>query len=135
MGHGQSIVVVDAGYPIPPDAQRLDLAVKPGVPSFRQVLDILLSEYVVEHYLLADEARSENSEQVDYLRSRLSNVEPTFMPHAKFRETAKWDQRGGFARLFVRTGDLSSYGNVSLIAGWADETAEPDDCSPVAPPV
>ncbi|MDN8999686.1 RbsD/FucU domain-containing protein, partial [Staphylococcus aureus] len=33
LGHGDRVVVCDAGLPIPDGVERIDLAVSPGVPS------------------------------------------------------------------------------------------------------
>jgi hypothetical protein len=59
MGHGDMVVVGDAGLPIPTGLggpQRIDLAVCPGVPSLDQVLTAVLSELQVEHAYIATEA-------------------------------------------------------------------------------
>ena len=39
MGHGDAIVIADAGLPVPAGTRCIDLAVTRGVPSFEQVLD------------------------------------------------------------------------------------------------
>ena len=48
LGHTDTLVVADAGLPIPPSVPRIDLAVSAGVPSFMQVLRPLLDEVAVE---------------------------------------------------------------------------------------
>ena len=39
MGHGDTLVIGDAGLPVPPGVRCIDLAVSPGVPRFQQVVD------------------------------------------------------------------------------------------------
>ena len=38
MGHTDTLAIGDCGLPIPEDTERIDLALKPGVPSFMEVL-------------------------------------------------------------------------------------------------
>ena len=38
MGHTDQICIGDCGLPIPDETERIDLAVKFGVPSFQEVL-------------------------------------------------------------------------------------------------
>jgi D-ribose pyranose/furanose isomerase RbsD len=118
MGHGQSIVVVDAGYPIPADAVRIDLAVGADVPRFEDVLDAVLSELNVEAYVMADESKEQNQRIRTFLAERLPNATLTTQPHVEFRETARRDQRNSTTRAYIRTGDSSAYGSVMLVAGW-----------------
>ena len=56
LGHMDKLVIADAGLPIPDTAQRIDLALTQGVPTFLQTLDAVLSEMVVQQ--LIDEARA-----------------------------------------------------------------------------
>ena len=58
MGHTDEIVVCDAGLPIPPGPERIDLALIPGTPSLETVLGALLTDLVVERVLLASELKS-----------------------------------------------------------------------------
>ena len=48
LGHGDGVLVCDAGMPIPDGPRVVDLAFRAGVPSFEEVLDGLLAELVVE---------------------------------------------------------------------------------------
>ena len=48
LGHGDGVLVCDAGMPIPDGPRVVDLAFRAGVPSFAEVLEGLLEELVVE---------------------------------------------------------------------------------------
>lgn len=48
LGHGDGVLVCDAGMPIPDGPKVVDLAFRAGVPSFAEVLAGLLDELVVE---------------------------------------------------------------------------------------
>ena len=60
LGHKDLFMVGDAGMPIPPGVTVIDLAVTKGVPTFRQVMDALLSEAAVEGCYLAEEIHEHN---------------------------------------------------------------------------
>ena len=58
LGHRDLFVVSDAGLPIPRGVNRIDLAVRPGLPSLLDVVDaILLEGIVVEKVVLAEEIK------------------------------------------------------------------------------
>ena len=56
-GHGDALVIADAGLPVPPGTRCVDLAVTRGVPSLAQVLDAVLSVMQVERAEFAQEAQ------------------------------------------------------------------------------
>ena len=63
LGHKDLFMIGDAGMPIPPGVEIIDLAVTAGVPTFRQVLDAVLEEAEVEGYYLADEIHAARGAQ------------------------------------------------------------------------
>src|SRR2546423_2062667 len=58
LGHGDSLVIADAGLPIPAAVERIDLAFAPGKPAFMDVLEAVLAEMEVERAVLAQEGKS-----------------------------------------------------------------------------
>lgn len=109
MGHGDLIVIGDAGLPVPPGVRCIDLALTRGVPGTMQVLDALLSELVVERSCIAEEA----SDQLvaDFTDRQIGSV--ARLPHDDFkRETAS-------ARAIIRSGECTPYANICLWAGVA----------------
>lgn len=58
LGHTQTLVLGDAGLPIPPETRRIDLAVTQGVPALLSVLDAVLSELAVQKITLAEEIKT-----------------------------------------------------------------------------
>jgi D-ribose pyranase len=111
LGHGDLVVIADAGLPVPPGTRCIDLALTRGVPSFEQVLDAVLSEMQVERadYAVEMSAHSPHFETV--LHSRLGGAALRGIPHDALK------QRSGMARAIVRTGECTSYANVILYAG------------------
>ena len=109
LGHGDGVLVCDAGMPIPAGPRVVDLAFRAGVPSFAEVVDGLLEELVVEGGTAAAEIRDANPQAAHLLAKRLPTL--THVPH----ENLKILSRG--ARLIVRTGEARPYANVLLRCG------------------
>src|SRR5690606_333298 len=86
-GHTDLIVVTDAGLPIPPGSDRIDLAYRPGAPAFFDVLDTVLAELVVEGAVVSAEIEDHSPEVLAALRERLDplGVPITLVPHADFK--------------------------------------------------
>ena len=57
LGHKDTYLIGDAGMPIPPGVEIVDLALTAGVPTFEQVLAAVLDEAAVEGYTLAEEIK------------------------------------------------------------------------------
>lgn len=109
MGHGDLIVIGDAGLPVPPGVRLIDLAVTGGVPGIFDVLDALLSELVVERSALATEA---SDDLASAFRSR-SIGEVRTVSHDDFKQLTRQ------ARAVVRTGEFTPYANICLWSGVA----------------
>jgi D-ribose pyranase len=54
MGHGDLMIVCDAGFPIPSSAWRIDLAIAPDVPDLATVLTPISEALIVERLSYAD---------------------------------------------------------------------------------
>jgi D-ribose pyranase len=113
LGHTDEIVVTDAGLPIPPGVERVDLAVRAGLPSFLQLLDVTLEEVAVEAAVAPAEVATHSPQLLAALRERLSTigVELELLPHVEFK------RRTEGARAAVRSGEFTPYANVLLRAG------------------
>ena len=55
LGHLDTIVVADAGLPIPAETQRIDLALTKDVPGFIETVGVILEEVQVERAIVAEE--------------------------------------------------------------------------------
>jgi len=111
MGHGDELVIGDAGLPVPPGTRCIDLAVSRGVPSFEQVLVAVLSELQVEHAVAATEMEARSPALAGVLRARLGDTPLARVDHTAFKA------RSAGARAIVRTGEFTPYANVILSAG------------------
>ena len=104
LGHGDLLVIGDAGLPVPQGVPCIDLAVTLGVPQMLDVLDAVLSEMCVETAFRAEEA-AEIGTQID------TRIACELVTHDVFKE------RSASAVAVVRTGEGTPYANVGLIAG------------------
>ncbi len=110
-GHGDLIVLADAGLRIPPDRLRIDLGVTCGVPTMAQVLGAVKRDLVIEAATVASEF-AEWSPDVHGDVVALLDVEPTTMPHDELM--AEMAQQ---AFAYVKTGDCAAYSSVVLQCG------------------
>ena len=76
LGHGDLLVIGDAGLPIPDGPRRIDLAVSANVPRFADVLAAVLAEMQVEGALIADELAPRQ-------RRRARGADAPAAPHAR----------------------------------------------------
>lgn len=111
LGHTDRVVICDAGLPIPEQVTRIDLALKEGVPTFLQTLEVVLSEMEVESAIVASEIKEKNPEIEKRLRDLLGSAAIEYLPHEKFKIETKT------SKAIVRTGEFSPYANVILVSG------------------
>ena len=111
LGHGDLLVIGDAGLPIPDGPRRIDLAVSANVPRFHDVLAAVLAEMQVEGAMIAEEFAPINPSVHADLRRQLGDTPISLLSHEQFKAAT----RG--ARAIVRTGEFSPYANVILRAG------------------
>lgn len=114
LGHGQLLTIADAGLPISADTQRIDLAVRCGVPSFAEVLEAVAAELVVERFLVAREAAGVDGAPLEgALASAFGNDQPAreVVDHERLKELADRSVA------VIRTGECTPYMNVVLVAG------------------
>ncbi|MCL5072699.1 MAG: D-ribose pyranase [Actinobacteria bacterium] len=111
MGHGDLLTVSDAGLPIPPNVELVDLAVSRNVPSFIDILKSILSELEVEKAIVAKEMRSRSPQIYDGIAKLVKNTEIIEIDHNEFKELTKK------AKVIIRTGEFTPYANVILQSG------------------
>lgn len=111
LGHMDLFMVGDAGMPIPKGIPIVDLAVCGGVPTFRQVMDAILEETVVEAYTIANEIEEKNPELLSYIQEKLPEAEETRIAHTELKAMS------ANVKFAVRTGEFTPYPNIILRAG------------------
>lgn len=101
------------GLPIPPETERIDLAVSPGTPGLIETLQAVLSEMTVEKVILAEETKVVSPELHQQLEDMLSHIEWESTSHEKLKAMSRQ------AKAVIRTGECTSYANVVLQSGVA----------------
>ena len=118
LGHGDALVIADAGLPIPPGIERIDLAFAPGKPTFMDVLEAVLAEMEVERAVVAAEIETVTPAAFwrplqERLRSlpKVSRRGVELVPHEELKRLTR------AARAVVRTGEFTPYANAILYSG------------------
>ena len=111
LGHMDTLVIADAGLPIPPETQRIDLALTEGIPTFLDTLRVVLTEMQVEQAVVAEEMIEVSPKVYEAVKELLGDVPIETVTHLIFKEQTR------SARAVVRTGEFTPYANVILVAG------------------
>jgi len=113
-GHKDTIVVSDAGLPMPLGVERIDLAWKPNEPGYLEVLEEILKHLVVEKAILANELITVSPDMHKKILEILpKNIPIEYVEHVELKRlTTK-------ARAIIRTGEFTPYPSVILVAGCA----------------
>ena len=111
MGHMDTLVIADAGLPIPHRAQRIDLALTAGIPSFLETVRVVLAELEVERAIIAEEMLITSPQVHTALMELLGDIPVETLSHETLKENTS------SARTIVRTGEFTPYANVILVSG------------------
>ncbi|WP_339546679.1 D-ribose pyranase [Pseudomonas sp. RA_35y_Pfl2_P32] len=114
LGHGDMLVIGDAGLPVPPGVELIDLALTQGIPDFVSTLQVVLSEMQVESHVLAEELLLKQPPALpvlDALAGQGAIGERRVLSHDDFKQLSRQ------ARAIVRTGECQPYCNIVLVAG------------------
>jgi D-ribose pyranase len=115
MGHTDRICVGDCGLPIPDETERIDLAVKFGVPTFMEVLKEVGADMKIEKIILAEEIKTINpkvlAEVEEFFAAQDVQPEVEFVSHVELKNLTKE------CKAVIRTGETSPYANIILQSG------------------
>jgi D-ribose pyranase len=114
LGHGDMVVIGDAGLPVPPGVELIDLALTQGIPDFISTLKVVLSEMQVERHVLAQEILDKQPPALSVLEElSVDGVlgAREWLSHDQFKVLSRQ------ARAIVRTGECAPYCNIVLVSG------------------
>ncbi|MGY6031807.1 D-ribose pyranase [Phytobacter sp. AG2a] len=119
LGHTDTLVVCDAGLPVPQSTQRIDMALTQGVPGFMQVLEVVTAEMQVEAAIIASEIEEQNPQlhetllkHIEQLQQHQGNtINVRYVTHEQFKKQTADSQA------VIRSGECSPYANIILCAG------------------
>ena len=112
MGHHDTILIGDAGMPVPKGVLLIDLALTKGVPSFAQTLEAVLTELHAEEGIIGIEM----DEVSPHMRREVEKiVNDQFIlrvvTHEELKEMSK------DCKAVIRTGEFTPYSNIILKSG------------------
>jgi D-ribose pyranase len=113
LGHLDTVIICDAGLPIPDEGQRIELALKEGVPEQLEVVEAVLKEIVVEKVFMAQETKIFSPDMHNSLMRLLGDKDIEYIPHKEFKEKSK------LCKGIIRTGEFTPYSSVLLVCGCA----------------
>jgi D-ribose pyranase len=111
MGHGDMLVIGDAGLPVPSGVERIDLAVQCGVPPILAVVEAVASELEAESILVAEELVDRNPDLAGQFAAVFGVHGYARVSHEAFKA------QSARARAIVRTGECTPYANVIVVSG------------------
>jgi len=111
LGHGDMLVIADAGLPIPAHTPRIDLALTKNIPGFIDTLRVVLTEMQVEKAVIAQEMGRVSPAVEAGIAELLPDTAVSQVSHDEFKKMT------AAARAIVRTGEFTPYANIILIAG------------------
>ena len=113
MGHTDCICIGDCGLPIPDETERIDLAVKFGVPTFMDVLKEVGNDMKIEKIVLAEEIKEYNPQILAEIKEYFAGqeVEVEYVSHVGLKRMTKE------CKAVIRTGETTPYANIILQSG------------------
>ena len=113
LGHGDILVIGDAGLPVPPGVELIDLALTQGIPDIISTLRIVLTEMQVESHVLAEEILHKQPPAL----ADLNALDPRDLGERRLLSHEAFKQLSHKARAVVRTGECQPYCNIALVSG------------------
>jgi D-ribose pyranase len=112
MGHGDLMIICDAGFPIPSQVTRVDLAIVPDVPDLETVLTAISADFIAEKFGYANEMAKNNPRLKEKVDRIFADAELVTFPHAEILT-----ELAAKAKFIVRTGAFDPWGNIILYSG------------------
>jgi D-ribose pyranase len=113
LGHGDEMLVVDAGFPIPPESHVIDLTLTPGIPRFLDVVRAVAEELVIESVTVASETSEYSPKLYQELLKIVGDVDVDEVPHHEFKEQSEG------VKGIIRSAEFTPYANVRITCGSA----------------
>ena len=114
-GHGDLLMVVDAGFAIPKGLDVVDLSLSKNVQTVLKVLAILNEHHSVEKLIMAHETKNISPTLFKNISQAFGDdIEVELLEHTTLKVKSKE------VKAVIRTGDFTAYGNVILVSGAGD---------------
>ena len=114
-GHGDLLMVCDAGFAIPKGIEVVDISLKENQPTVLETLKVLEKFFSVEKMIIADQTREINPSLYRNVSTLFgANIEVEIVDHSELKKMAE------SVKGIIRTADFTAYGNVILVSGAGD---------------
>lgn len=111
-GHGDLLMVVDAGFAIPKGADVVDISLSENCPMVIDTLKELKKFFSVEKLIFANDTKSVSPSLFNSIRKLFGKGVPVEMvTHPQIKEMSHK------VKAVIRTGDFTAYANVILVSG------------------
>ena len=111
LGHTDTLCIGDCGLPVPTGVEKIDLALRQGVPGFWDVFEVVAGSMKVECVTAASEMVEQNPQLwariLDFLGA---DVKRRVIPHSQLKEESAG------CKAVIRTGEATPFANVILTA-------------------
>jgi len=112
-GHTDMLCITDAGFPMPMNVERVDLAWSKGKPSWIEVCQLIKEEMIIEKIYLAEEIKVKSPKMYEEFIKYFGEELIEMISHARLKETSKK------TRAVIRTGEYTPFCNCIFVAGVA----------------
>ncbi|MEG1723981.1 MAG: D-ribose pyranase [Anaerovoracaceae bacterium] len=113
-GHGDLLMITDAGFAIPKDMDVIDLSLAVNSPKVIDVICELKKYFSAEKFIISASTEEISPSHFNSLKSILQNINAEVVTQKRFIEISK------NVKVVVRTGDFTAFGNVILVSGAGD---------------
>lgn len=111
-GHGDLLMVVDAGFAIPKGADVVDISLSENCPMVIDTLKELKKFFSVEKLIFANDTKAVSPTLFNGIRKLFGKSVPVEMiTHPQIKELSTK------VKAVIRTGDFTAYANVILVSG------------------
>lgn len=111
-GHGDWLMVVDAGFAIPKEADVVDISLSENCPMLIDTLTELKKFFSVEKLIFADATMDVSPTLYDNITQLFGEEVPVeIVSHPRLKEMS------ANVKAVIRTGDFTAYANVILVSG------------------
>ena len=111
-GHGDLLMVVDAGFAIPKNADVVDISLSENSPMLIDTLMELKKFFSVEKLIFADKTKEVSPSLFDKITELFGDDVPVeIVTHPEIKELSTR------VKSVIRTGDFTAFANVILVSG------------------
>lgn len=110
-GHTDYFLITDRGFPVPPEPERIDLALVDDLPTVLDVLKAVQAAFTIDRIVIAGEMERFSPERVAALRELLGDGAIDVVSHIELKRL------GHDAKATIRTGDATPYANLIVVSG------------------